>query len=602
MRKSAISSRASRGGLMHHCSLPIVAALMIPAAVQAQTVAPTREEIQRQEIERDLRGTNAALSVDGDVERAPCPLADPRFADLRFTLTAAEFSGLGDVDPALLAPAWSSLTGSEIAVAGICDIRDRAATILRAQGYLAAVQVPEQTIDSGTVRFDVVLARIKSVQVRGEPGPSSAMLERYIAKLEGQPVFNTNEAERYLLLARDIPGMDVRLTLQPMPRDAGGEAGDVVAVFDVARQPIYLDVNVQNYGSKAVGRFGGLARARFNGLTGMGDETEVSIYSAEDFDEQLVLQGSHEFRVGSEGLILGAAVTQAWTQPNVPGPDVFESETFVGSLYASAPLVRSQERNVYLSGGFDFIDQSVEFSGTDLTDDNLRVLFLRGDYDYTDRDSISGRGGYTAFEPRYTAGAALEARQGIGILGASDGCGAGFANCIGPGVVPPSRIDADPTGFLIRGEAYADYRPQPNWGLRLRTRFQYSPDPLLSYEQFSGGNYTIGRGYDPGAVIGDSGIAAQLEGFFGSQIPQTPNGIAVQPFTFIDYAGVWTNNVADSYADIVSAGGGLRATIGRQAVLDVSGAVPLERAPFATSKGDVRLLMSLTVQLIPWFK
>jgi len=602
MRESAISKQAFRRGVIRHGTIGLITALMLPGALHAQTVAPTREEVQRQEIERDLRGPGAALTVEGDVERAPCPLADPRFADLRFTLSGVQFSGLGDVDPALLAPAWSGLSGSEIAVASICDIRDRAATILRAQGYLAAVQVPVQTIDTGVVRFEVVLARIKAVQVRGEPGGSRALLARYIAKLEGQPVFNTNEAERYLLLARDIPGMDVRLTLQPMPHDAAGAPGDVVAVFDVAHQPFYLDANIQNYGSKAVGRFGGLLRGRMTGLTGLGDETVVSVYAAEDFDEQLVLQGSHEFRVGSEGLTLGAAVTQAWTQPDVPGPDVFESDTFVASIYARAPLVRSQARNLDLSGGFDFINQTVDFSGVGLTDDNLRVIFLRADHDHTDRASIAGRNGYTALEPRYASGGSIELRQGLGILGASEACGAGFGNCVGPGVVPLSRLDADPTGFVIRGESFADFRPQPNWGFRLRTRFQYSPDPLLSYEQFSGGNYTIGRGYDPGAVIGDSGVAAQFETFVGSQIPDTPDGIAVQPFAFVDYAGVWTNNIADDYADIFSVGGGLRATIGRQAVLDISGAVPLERAPFATSKGDIRLLMSLTVQLVPWFK
>ena len=40
--------------------------------------------------------------------------------------------------------------GQEQPVAMICEIRDRAATILREAGYIAAVEVPEQRIADGT--------------------------------------------------------------------------------------------------------------------------------------------------------------------------------------------------------------------------------------------------------------------------------------------------------------------------------------------------------------------------------------------------------------------------------------------------------------------
>ena len=521
----------------------LMIALTMPSMASAQALgAPTREELQRDQLETELRSDANSLSVANQVERAPCPLAAPQFAELTFTFTRAEFSGLSGVDPELLAPVWSEFVGQEISVATICEIRDRAATLLRAQGYLAAVQVPEQKIGEGTVKFDAVLARIKSVQVRGDAGNSTAILQRYLAKLEGQSVFNTNDAERYLLLARDIPGLDVRLTLQPLPAEQGGQPGDVVGVFDVAAQQLVVDANLQNFGSQAVGRFGGLVRLRVNGLTGQGDETMLSAYPAQDWDEQVVVSGHHEFRVGSEGLTLGASGTLAYTEPDIPGPDLFRSETFVGSLYARYPLLRSQSQNVTVSGGADFINQDVSFAGSDFTEDNLRVGFLRADYAGIDRDSINGKGGYSANEPRMGYGAALEVRQGFDILGASPGCGVGFVNCTAVGASVPSRLDADPSGFLLRGETYADFRVTPEFGLRAMMRFQYSPDPLLSYEQFSGGNYTVGRGYDPGAIIGDSGIGVQFEAFYGSLIPDTPDEAAVQPFVFFDLAGVSVNN------------------------------------------------------------
>ncbi len=573
--------------------------MTLPSSAQAQ--APTREELERPEIEAVLRGDPNPISVASEIERAPCPLSAPQFADLTLTFTQAEFSGLGDVDPGLLTSSWSDLVGQEISVARICDIRDAAATALRARGYLAAVQVPVQTIGEGAVKFDVLLARIRQVQVRGDAGRSAGALQQVLSKLEGQSVFNANDAERYLLLARDIPGFDVRLTLQPLPPEQGGQPGDVVGVFDVSNTPIIIDANIQNFGSRQIGRFGGLARIRLNGLTGLGDQTMLSVYSAEDFDEQAVVSGYHEFRVGSEGLTLGIAGTLAFTEPDVPGPNVFSSKTFIGSVYARYPLIRSQAENLTVSAGGDFIDQDVDFTGLDFSEDNLRIGFARFDYSGIDLDSVNGRGGYSAIEPRFSYYATLEVRQGIDGLGASPSCGVGFVNCTTPSFIPPSRLDADPSGFLVRGEAGATFRPTPLLGFSARSRFQYSPDPLLGYEQYSGGNFTVGRGYDPGAIIGDQGFGVQFEAFYGSIMPEAPDAAAAQPFVFFDLATVSVNNVADDSDRLISTGGGMRMSIGRQAVLDLIVAVPLETTDFATSKGSARVLMSLTVQLEPWF-
>ncbi len=582
------------------------ATLLLPNALHAQTApqtsgAPTREELQRPEIEAELRGDANPVSIASEVERAPCPLSAPQFADLTFTFNNAEFAGLGDVDPGLLNASWSDFVGQEIAVASICDIRDRAATALRAQGYLAAVQVPVQTIGEGTVKFDVLLARIRQVQVRGDAGRSAGALQRVLGELEGQSVFNANDAERYLLLARDIPGLDVRLTLQPLPPEQGGQPGDVVGVFDVSNQPLLIDANIQNYGSPQIGRFGGLARIRINGLTGLGDETMFSVYSAQDFNEQLVASAHHEFRVGSEGLTLGLAGTIAFTEPDIAGPNVFESQTFIGSAYARYPVIRSQAQNLTISAGGDFISQEVEFTGLDFSEDELRVAFARLDYWGSDEASINSQGGYSAVEPKIAYQAMIEVRQGFDALGASPSCGVGFVNCLAPGFVPPSRLDADPSGFLVRGETSVTYRPTPLLGMTARTRFQYSPDALLGYEQFSGGNFTVGRGYDPGAIIGDTGVGAQFEVFYGSLMPETADSAAVQPFVFFDLARVSVNNVPGDSDRLISTGGGMRVSIGRQALLDVTVAVPLEQTDFATSKGSVRALVSLTVQLEPWF-
>lgn len=570
---------------------------MVSAPALAQTATPpTREEVQRERLDEKLARPGEALSIDAELSRAPCPLADPRYADIRFTLRSARFGGADAIEPGLLDGAWRGLSGQELAIAQVCDIRDRASDILRAAGYVASVQVPPQTIEDGEVRFDVVVARLTGLVVRGEPGASGEMLRRQFENLRAQPVFRRDEAERTLLLARDIPGMDVRLALA---RDSapGARPGDLVGIVDVVMDPFDADLSVQNYSSKQSGPFGAHLRGQFNGLTGLADLTEVSLYSSQDPEEQLVLQGRHEFGVGSDGLRLGINAVHAWTRPDIAGADVFDSTTFIGTLYASYPLVRRQVENLVVSGGFDWIDQKIDFSGLDFSEDKLRVPFIRLITNSIDRGSAEGRGGYTIAEPRFASFGAIELRQGLSVLGASDDCGPTFLACLGPGVVPISRFDGDPSGFVIRAEGRFDYRPTPDLLVSLAPRAQYSPDALLAYEQFSAGNFTVGRGYDPGEMIGDSGLGTRTELAYGSLQPETPKGIAWQGFAFWDTVAAWITGDPDSPYTLNSVGGGVRFNLARRAFLEIAGAVPLDRSPLETRRGDLRLLVNLSVNL-----
>lgn len=578
-------------------SVVLVGTVLFPGMIRAQTGAPTREEIQRGEFDPPEPRTRTRLSVEGDIERAPCPLADPRFADIRVTISEVQFNNLTAVPSETLRPAWARFAGQSVPIATVCEIRDQAATILRRSGYLAAVQVPAQRIEAdGVVRFDVLMAKLVGIQVRGDAGRSEKMIAGYLEAIKDQPVFNINEAERYLLLARDLPGYDVRLTLRP----AGTAPGEVIGEVAVLYTPVELDANFQNYGSRDVGRFGGLIRAQFNGLTGMGDMTTVSAFSTSDFDEQKVLQIGHSFRAGRNGLRFSGNLTYAWTRPAV-GIDL-RSETLVANFNAAYPLIRSQTTNLFGAIGLDFVNQETRIPNlATLSRDKLRTLFARLDYDAIDPRSMSSAQGYSPAEPRWRTGGSIELRHGLSIFDASRSCGVGLVNCLSPNT-SIARIEADTTAFVVRASGYAEFRPVPKIAFSLSPRAQWAPNPLLSYEEFSGGNYTVGRGYDPGTIIGDSGLGAQAELRYGSLIPHGATALAVQPFVFFDAAKVWNERspVIVPRERLFSAGGGVRAAWGNHARLDAALAVPLRRAGFQTERPDPRLLVSLTVKFVPW--
>jgi hemolysin activation/secretion protein len=565
--------------------------------------AQTREEIERVPVRPAPETPGQRLTDGGEIERAPCPLNGEAFKDLTVRLEQVEFGDMRGVSADIVRPAYARYIGQTIPLATVCEIRDQAATFLRRAGYLAAVQVPPQRIENGTVKFDVLMAKLVDFQVRGNAGKSEGLISGYLSQISKQQVFNINEAERYLLLARDIPGYDVRLTLRP----AGTVPGEVIGEVQVIYTPVEAELNIQNYGSKDVGRFGGLAQIHFNGLFGIGDRLTVGGFSTADFKEQQVLRLGEEIRLGRNGLALVGGFTHAWTHPSLGGGLNLRSRTLVGNLGLRYPLVRRQTRNLFLSGGLDLINQKTRFAGVLITEDRLRVLNARLDFDSIDPGSVVSTKGYSAAEPEWRIGGAIEVRQGISFLNGSKSCGLNFVRC---NPVSLSRAEADPTAFVARANGLVEFRPLPALAFSIAPRVQYAPHVTLSYEEFSAGNFTTGRGYDPGTITGNNGVGFAAEVKVGSLVPQSATALAYQGYGFIDAAWTWSDQSAFNGIDpqkLASAGGGLRVSYGDRATLDIGAAVPLRRAGFnaanpalANNRGDVRVLINLTVRLLPW--
>ncbi|MDQ3075016.1 MAG: ShlB/FhaC/HecB family hemolysin secretion/activation protein [Pseudomonadota bacterium] len=563
------------------------AALATAAAPQgtlAQSIAPTRDELTREQPAPAPR--RPTLNVVGAIERSPCPLADPRYADVKVTIREVRFNNLKGATPEELAPSYASYVGVEQPVAVLCEVRDAAATILRSKGYLAAVQVPTQRIEDGVVTMETLFARVTTVRARGQTGGAEAKLAAYLSKLTEDEIFDRFRAERYLLLARDLPGYNVQLTLKP----AGTGPGELIGEVSVLRQAFTLDATVQNLAAEATGRWSGQLAASAFGLTGLGDVTTASFYSTFDVKEQQILQLSHSFRPGSEGLTIDGLFTYAWTKPDLSAPDVvpnLTARTLFATLGARYPLIRRQDHNLWLGGGLDYLNQKVDFFGP-LTRDRLRILFLRAQWDAIDLRSR---------RPKWRAAATLELRRGLDIFDASEPCPNDICLLGEPGL---SRADGKPTATLVRAAGNAEVAIGNSFSLSVSPRGQKSFAPLLSFEEFTAGNYTVGRGYDPALIAGDGGVAVAVE-LRGPRFDPTKRGaFSLQPYVFGDAAWVWNRNLGGDRDHLKSIGGGVRADFDSRFRLDAALARPLERAGLQTKKGDPRLLVTLTSRLLPW--
>jgi len=576
-----------RRGIYAFGTLAAGAGLLAEAPAFAQAVAPTREELTRPELAPPT--PKSTLNVVGGVERSPCPLANPEFNDVRVTITSVDFHNLKGATPDEMRATWADFAGTEHPVSVICEIRDRAGTYLRSKGYLAAVQVPTQRIENGQVRLELLYARVTTIRARGETGGAEAKLAGYLSKLTEDEIFDRFRAERYLLLARDLPGYNVQLVLKP----AGTGPGELVGEVSVIRRPYSVDAMVSNLAAQETGRWGGQLRAQAYGLTGLGDNTYVSIYSTSDFKEQQIFQAGHSFRPGNEGLSVNAQFTYAWSKPIIDldqaeSPDI-KSRTLFATLGLAYPLVRTQAKNLSIGAGFDFVNQKTDLFEP-LSRDRLRVLWARADFDAIDLRSR---------RPKWRVAGTIEARHGINVFDASESCDEDLG-CPG-GATPQSRIDANPQATLIRFNGTAELGIGHSLAVAVSPRAQYGFNKLLAFEQFTAGNYTVGRGYDPSILTADSGagVGIELRGPRLSPFHRTP--LQVQPYVFGDAAWTWTRGQFSDPRHLKSAGGGLRGEFSDRAALDVLVAFPLEKVGiFEKRKGEPRFLLTLTTRLLPW--
>jgi hemolysin activation/secretion protein len=564
-------------------------ALAWPGIAAAQTVTPqgqqlpSREEITPPRPTAAPPGTTTSVDSRAALAQSACPFED---SPIRLQLNAVRFSRPDGSE--LQAPIARTLAGvtaptGDQPIKLVCELRDRANEALRRDGWVASVQIPAQSIEGGELKLQVVTARITEIRVRGTPGPYRAVLADRLEQLRSLEPLNERDAERALLLAGDIPGLDVQLSLRP----AGTQPGDVIGDLLITYRPFTILGNVQNFNSRALGRETLYVRGEVYGLTGLQDVTYLGASTTADFNEQRIVQAGTTFGLGLNGVAIGPRIVYAWSRPDL-GALELETKTLIAGFDLVAPLQRSLNTNLRAGLGFDYVDQRTTVSTTaantvPLNLDKLRVLFGRVSGDLAGRrddGSIywSLRGG-------------VEVRKGLGIFGATP-----VGGPLGTGALP-SRVDGNSRATVVRLDADGQVALNRIFSIAGSARGQYSGDPLLNFEEFSLGNLTIGRGYDPGANSGDKAIG--LRGEVIARLPLQSSTVDAQLFGFYD--AVWLTNLDRNSTEVDrhlrSYGGGVRLTVANAVLLEAMYAHPRDKAlTIDNAPPPDRFLVSLTAR------
>jgi hemolysin activation/secretion protein len=383
--------------------------------------------------------------------------------------------------------------------------------------------------------------------------------------------FDLDTAQRYLLLANDVPRVRVSAALRP---SAEGQ-GAIDLEVQLSRDPVNYLVAAQNTGSESLGPWSVLARADLNSFTSFGERTTLIGYRTVTANEQWIGQVVEEARFGGNGLTGRVSLAYGQSRPGgLLKPLKLRGVSFVGTAEARYPLIRLRRYSVFASAGVDWVDQKTAFPGGDvLADDQLRVVWtrLRGEFARgVGRDFLVSGGGD------------LELRKGVGVLGASKAGDQGL-----------SRIQGRPDAWLVRfeGESHLTHR----WfDLGLRAQAQTANKPTLAYEELAVGDLTIGRAYEPAVLSGDRAASAELK--LQVRPPQVLKGVTVAPFAFCDESYIKNLDIGSETRILRSAGAGLEARLPYGVRAQVEWAHPFDKPfPNAPARPSDRVLFQLIV-------
>lgn len=460
---------------------------------------------------------------------------------VRFRLTDIVIEGNTVYPPEILRPLYADLLGSEVTLARINDVARRLTARFRQDGYiLVQAVVPEQQIEQGVVRLRVVEGYIDRVLIDGDVAGPRRIVEEFAQRIRAARPLTAAALERNLLLIGDLPGVNVQGVLEPSPTAFG--AADLRVVM--RHLPYEGFAVLDNRGSRFVGPWTATVGVSTYSLLGLYDQIDLLAAVTPDSGELGYLQAQFTIPVGPEasGDTLQFFASGTRTRPGIPA-DIFPFEAkstgFEGRVTYFTPLLRSRPRN--FSGRLSFIWRDTDTRIADLpedarnpTEDRVRLLQLRGTYDLTDR-----------LQGVNLVDAVLN--QGLDILGAS-----------GPGG-RASRLTGAGGAFtygnltLSRLQSLAEH-----WSLYGEAIGQYSGDPLLPSERFYVGGARFGRGFAPGNISGDHGIAGKLELRYGQHLGY-PIFDSYQAYGFVDAGRTW--DIGDTphlRAELVSAGIGAR--------------------------------------------
>ena len=486
--------------------------------------------------------------------RSPVPRA---VDEIKFKLADVRIEGAVTIPASHFRHLYQGLIGKQISLADIFDVADAIEKEYRDKGLLLVrAYVPPQHVKDGIFTIHVVEGFVESVSVEGADRATSRRVRSYLMPVLHDHPLRLSTIERALLLSNDLPGIAATGVLRPSPSVPG--ASDLVVT--VTQPPVNGSLSASNRGSHFSGIWTVTGTAQYNGIFG-GDELDATVTVApHSLHQQASAQLRYRTAIGSDGLIGSIIGVISHGAPGGSlGPAEIRTDSWAAGPRLTWPLMRTRANTLSLDGGITFQEAKVDILGVGINHDVWRVADLG--LTYSSDDFLGGNISST-----------IDIAQGLPFLGATRNSS--------PNLSLAGRTDFTKLTGLAR---YIVALGSPV-SIAITGNGQYSFSRLITGEQILFGGTQIGRGYDPGAITGDSGLGGAFELRYDTRI--TDWGIrGLQPYAFFDAAQVWNRSRPPAAGiplkdySIDSTGIGIRFWLPYNVYLDLEGARTLQAVP-----------------------
>ncbi len=370
--------------------------LTAPVLAYAQTVPPDAGQV--------LRDTQRPATPQAPQNLPTLTVPDEADASAdpgqKLTVTTVRITGNVSIASGTLMPLVTDIQGKEVTLGDLRATARRITAYYRGHGYtVARAFIPAQKVSGGVVDIQVLEGNMAGGSVVNHSAVGQATLDGILAaqKLNGK-VITSARTDRALLLLADLPAVGkVAGKLKP-----GADVGtsDLVITADAGKR-VDGTVSVDTYGNRYTGQTRVNGAVNVNSPTGHGDRLSAQ---ASLTDENLLYgRAAYDLPLGGNGLRAGVSLSNsAYELGRDFASLAAHGEARSGTVYALYPLVRSLNRNVWLTASVE--DRKL----TDHIDSVLSVTHKQASVTtvgaYGDvQDALFG-GGYSTWNVSYVSG------------------------------------------------------------------------------------------------------------------------------------------------------------------------------------------------------
>lgn len=467
-----------------HQFLSVITLALSSALVNATPVAPDAGQTSRELDKQTTINPPKAVAPLHNEQVSQVPVDDR--ANVKLVVKAIRVSGNHLFSTSTLEALVTSLSGGEHTFAELDEGVARITAYYRERGYVVArAYLPAQDIQDGVVQVAVLEGLVGAVNIKNQSRVSDQVGLAHLGKTIPGAALHSNTVDRAVLLLSDMPGVGgIRAALQP-----GASVGTTDLLIELDPGQAYSgNVEIDNYGNRYTGvnRIG--AALALNSPLKQGDQLTLRALTSNA--GMTYARVAYQLPFGGDGLKVGAAysdthykLVQEFAALQAHG--IADS----ASLYATYPLVRTQQSNVSATLSFER-KKLVDYTDAPASaiDKNIQVINagMAGRY----QDSRMG-GGMTAFDLSLVSGS-------LDMDAASQATDATTARSDGAF----TRL----TYSLSRLQHLTD-----KYTLSLAFSGQQASKNLNSSEKFSLGGAGGVRAYPQGEGIGDNGWMANVE-------------------------------------------------------------------------------------------